>query len=240
MASPEPFVFHGGIFPFQARVRGPVPKTHVRGDVALPSVGGDFLTEDGPWDLPDIGGPGPGRITKVTRHVRGEGDSEESTSSVECIIEGIELPRVKATSLRAKLTSSFKNDLHTFEAEVDVVNLNVDGRLYEKDAALLATVQGKPVAAIRGMMAGAHAASFAPANGPGSNVACFLVKPVQAVVAASDVVVGEYSIGEHDRRLTMLRIGLPASTAAAAGAAATSSGGSVVLLQLFVNGHKPP
>ncbi len=238
MGHPEPFVFHGGIFPFQARVGGSTPTTHVRGEVALPSVGGDFFREDGPWVLPAIGGSEPGRIAKVKRHVRGEGNAEKSTTRVECTIFGLKFPRVAATEIHAELISTFEGDQHTFDAKVKVESLQIDGQFYEVNESLLLLLQGKPAAAIRGMTTGEHAANFAPPNGPGSNLACFVVKPAEADNGASDVVVGEYSIGERDRRLTMLRIGLPASTSSAAGG--PTSRGSVVLLQLFVNGHKPP
>ncbi len=155
---------------------------------------------------------------------------------VECIISGVALPRVTATTLSAKLISKFDGVQHTFEAEVDAVDLEIDQKPYQVNKTFLATLQGKPAAAIRSM-ATAGSASFARTNGPGSKTACFVVQPAQAGNAASGVVVGEYAIGETDRRLTMLRMPPAAS---AAGAAASSSGGSLVLLQLFVNGHRPP
>lgn len=236
MASPEPFVFHGGIFPFQARVEGPTPAFDVRGEAALPSVGGNYVRRDGPWLLPAIGGLGAGRIDHVECRVVGTGHSGDSESMVECIMSGVALPRVTATTLRAKLISRFDGAQHTFEAEVDAVDLEIDQKPYQVNATFLAKLQGKPAADIR-TMASANAANFARTNGPASNLACFVMQPAQAGNAASDVVVGEYAIGETDRRLTMLRMPPAAS---GAGAMASTSGGSVVLLQLFVNGHRPP
>ena len=236
MASPEPFVFHGGIFPFQARVEGARPTTQVKGHFAVPSVGGDFSADDGPWDLADVGGRGPGRIERVEIVVLGKGDSSDSETVVECTLSGVALPRVTATTLSARLVSRFDGVLHAFEAEVAAVDLEIDQKPYQVNRTLLASLQRKPAATIRNM-ASLGAASFAPINGPDTNLACFVVQPAQPASAVSDVVVGEYAIGERDRRLTMLRM---PSAAPAAGATASSRGGSVVLLQVFVNGHKPP
>jgi hypothetical protein len=236
MASPEPFVFHGGIFPFQARAQGARATTDSRGDTAVPSVGGDFSRSDGPWDLADVGGRGPGRIDRVDIVVLGEGDASDSQTVVECTMSGVALPRVTATTLSARLVSRFDGVQHAFEAEVEAVDLMIDRKPYQVNRTLLAALQKKPAAAIRNM-AIAGAASFAPTNGPDTNVACFVVQPAQPASAVSDVVVGEYAIGDRDRRLTMLRM---PPAAPAAGAMASSGGGSVVLLQVFVNGHKPP
>jgi hypothetical protein len=50
--------------------------------------------------------------------------------------------------------------------------------------------------------------------------------------------VGEYSIGDRQRRLTMLRIEM--KPVAAAATDASFQQGSVVFMELLVNGHKPP
>jgi hypothetical protein len=253
MAGPSPFVFHGGVFPFEARLDGGRPVHFMRGTVALPRVGGDFSEDDGPWVLPPIGSASPGTIRRVKRRVTGEGDARRSTTRVSCEIEGLVLPGlITAERLEAGLTSTFDGERHSFDEEVNVDGLRIDRNAYQVNEAVLGRVKGRSLAELRDTvrtdpalmphLAGEGAAE--PAAAASGNLACFLVQPHEPrrLTKGStelDVVVGEYSIGDRQRRLTMLRIEMKPVAAAAATSAAYQRG-SVVFMELLVNGHRPP
>jgi hypothetical protein len=254
MAGPSPFVFHGGVFPFEARLDGGRPVHFMRGTVALPRVGGDFTEDDGPWVLPPIGSASPGTIRRVKRRVTGEGDARRSTTRVSCEIEGLVLPGlITAERLEAGLTSTFDGERHSFDEEVNVDGLRIDRNAYQVNEAVLGRVKGRSLAELRDTvrtdpalvphLAGEGAAE--PAAAASGNLACFLVQPHEPLRLSKgstelDVVVGEYSIGDRQRRLTMLRIEMKPVARAAAGTDAAYQRGSVVFMELLVNGHRPP
>lgn len=251
MAGPSPFVFHGGVFPFEARLDGGRPVHFMRGTVALPRVGGVFTEDDGPWVLPPIGSATPGTIRRVQRRVTGEGDARRSTTRVTCAIEGLVLPGLMtAERLQAGLTSTFDGERHSFEEEVTVEGLKIDRKAYQVDEAVLGRVRGRSLAQLRDTVRAdpalvPHAIDgddAEPAAAASGNLACFLVQPHEPLRFAKgstelDVVVGEYSIGDRQRRLTMLRIEMKPHAAATD---AAFQQGSVVFMELLVNGHKPP
>jgi hypothetical protein len=252
MAGQSPFVFHGNVFPFEARLDGGRPVHFMRGTVALPRVGGDFTEDDGPWVLPPIGSGSPGTVRRVQRRVTGEGDARRSTTRVSCAIEGLVLPGlITAERLEAELTSTFDGERHSFEEAVSVEGLRIDRNAYQVNEAVLGRVKGRSLAELRDTVRAdpalvPHLASEGgDAERAAGNLACFLVQPHEPVRLSKgstelDVVVGEYSIGDRQRRLTMLRIEMKPVAAAAAATDASFQQGSVVFMELLVNGHKPP
>jgi hypothetical protein len=253
MAGPSPFVFHGNVFPFEARLDGGRPVHFMRGTVALPRVGGDFTEDDGPWVLPPIGSASPGTVRRVQRRVTGEGDARRSTTRVSCAIEGLVLPGLMtAERMEAQLTSTFDGERHSFEEEVSVDGLRIDRNAYRVNEAVMGRVKGRSLAELRDTVRAdpalvphlADGSDAEPAAASG-NLACFLVQPHEPLRLSKgstelDVVVGEYSIGDRQRRLTMLRIEMKPVARAAAGTDAAYQRGSVVFMELLVNGHRPP
>lgn len=233
------FVFHGAVFPFQGRDGGSGAVSLMKGEVTLPSIGGEFSRKDGPWVLPAVGSLGSGRIQSVERTVKGEQPSTGVyRSTVECTMEGLSLPglKLKADRVKATLVSNFGPAGRTFEESVEVVNLQIAGRTYSEDAAILGLVKGQSKGSLRSSTDTTLMAHLAVANTPqglapdsDDNLACYLIAGPHSTASNASVAMGEYSIGDDARRLTMLRVDDPASP-----------DDSIVLLQLFVNGHRPP
>jgi hypothetical protein len=117
-----------------------------------------------------------------------------------------------------------------------MVNLKIAGRTYDRDDAILGLVKGQSRGSLRSSTDSALKTHLAKANTPqglapnsADNLACYLIAAPHSTSSNASVAMGEYSIGDDARRLTMLRVDDPASPE-----------DSIVLLQLFVNGHRPP
>jgi hypothetical protein len=228
---PRRFLFHAEAVAYGARIDAPRLR-EVKAAIALPSIGGNAHAHANAHDPQALV-----RFDYAVSSVSGERRGKAYETRAACTLEGVEVAGVlRADVLAAVLTSRYV-DGHSFHEEsVTVKGLTVNGQAYEVDASALNGVRKCPtLATLKATLARdpGLAATFlktgGPANAKGQPVetssgelACFLLEPRLGQKPASlqfeakgrkfQIVLGEYMIGERERRLTLLRVVLGPAT----------------------------
>jgi hypothetical protein len=199
----------------------------VRGAVVLPGIGGEASVRDGPSVL-----AGLVRFGHASSRVIGEQDAG-----------GVDMPGVRrADRLAAELSSTSGPDHAFHEDSLTVEGLRVDGHPYQVNAELLRAIRTGPTLDRLREVVGRDpvAARAVSETGPGELV-CSLVE-ARAQGAARrfamdstmvQVSLGEYAIGERQRRLTMVRVEL--EPVAGQSPAAEARQGAILFLELAID-----
>jgi hypothetical protein len=244
------YLYHGEVVACAARLDQPRLRD-VKGAVALSGAGGRA-------SVLDASEPGAlVRFDYAASSVSGERYGEAYETRVTCSIEGLDVcGAVRADLLSAVLTSSYVGEHRFCEETVTLKGLWADGAYRDADAGVLASVRACPTLE-RLRAAAAHderlhrsleaagtpfdAAGLPRLTGAG-DVACHLFDPPRLRFCAGatdyEVVLGEYLVGQRQRRLTLLRIEM--KPAARDAADPGSPEGTVILLELRINGHTHP
>jgi hypothetical protein len=210
----------------------------VRGAVVLPGIGGEASVRDGPSVL-----AGLVRFGHASSRVIGEQDAGGGRTRVSCVIHGLDMPGVlRADRLAAELSSTSGPDHAFHEDSLTVEGLRVDGHPYQVNAELLRAIRTGPTLDRLREVVGRDpvAARAVSETGPGELV-CSLVE-ARAQGAARrfamdstmvQVSLGEYAIGERQRRLTMVRVEL--EPVAGQSPAAEARQGAILFLELAID-----